>query len=147
MENGMQIRQLAMWTVLVANLAAQGSDQGFQWVGLRAGSMSFDPLENVKAAPFFGVQGGMVFEQQRFGLSFEGLGTHPKSDLLLGSTLNHYEGSVTLMTGLSSDPASKFWPYLGLGLDTISVPLVSPSPLVLVGTKGGAAHVSLGFVH
>ena len=143
----MRIRQMVMCTALTAGLAAQGSDQGFKWVGIRAGSLSFDSQENVKSTTFLGGQGGLVFDQQRFGLSFEGLLSHPKSDLSPDKTLNHSEVSVTLMTGLSSDPSSKFWPYLGLGLGAISLPKISPSTLALETTKGGAAHLSLGFLH
>jgi outer membrane protein OmpA-like peptidoglycan-associated protein len=136
-----------MWTALAANLAAQGSDQGFRWVGIRAGSLSFDPQENVKAATSLGGQGGMVFDQQRYGLSLEGFLSHPKSNFAPDKSLTHSELSVTLMTGLSGDPTSKWWPYLGLGLGGVSVPKIDPATLVLETTKGGAAHVSLGFLH
>lgn len=143
----MRIMQIAMWSFFAANLAAQGGDQGFMWVGLRAGSLSYDPQENVKSAPFIGGQVGLIFDQQRYGLSFEGFSSHPKSNFPPGPSLSHSEVSVTLLTGLSGDLSSRFWPYLGLGLGALSVPKVSPSTLALDTTKGGAIHASLGLLH
>jgi hypothetical protein len=143
----MRIMQIAMWTFFAANLAAQGSDQGFKWGGLRAGSISFDPKENVNAAPFFGGQVGMVFDQRRYGLSLEGLIARPKSNLSPGQSLSHSEVSVTLLTGLSADSSSRFWPYLGLGLGAVSVPKVSLPTLASSTNTGGTAHASLGLLH
>jgi hypothetical protein len=136
-----------MWTTVTASLVAQGNDQGFRWLGVRAGSLSFDTQEGVSAAPFFGAQGGLVFDQQHYGISFEGLVSRPKSDLYPDKKLSHSEFSVTFLSGLSGDSASHFWPYLGLGLGGISVPKVSPSTLLVQNTKGGTAHVSLGLLH
>jgi hypothetical protein len=136
-----------MWTFYAANLVAQGSDPGFKWVAFRAGSISFDPKENVNAAPFLGGQVGMVFDQRRYGISLEGLISHPKSNISPGQSLSHTEVSVTLLTGLSSDLSSKFWPYLGLGLGGISVPKVSPTTLALSTNTGATAHASFGFLH
>ena len=143
----MRIRQVAMWTLLSASLLAQGSESGFRWVGVRAGSISFDAQEGVSTSAFFGGQGGFVFDQQHYGISFEGLLSHPRNDLFPGKKLSHSEASVTFLSGLSGDPASGFWPYLGLGLGGISIPKVLPSSQLVETTKGGTAHVALGMMH
>ena len=143
----MRTRQLVLWTALCASLAAQESVSGFNWAGLQAGSLSTDPQTNLKASSFFGVQGGLLFEQRRYGLSFQALITRPKSDLAPGKSLSQSEFSATLMTGLSGDAASRFWPYLGVGLGGISVPKISSTTSLQETVKAGAAHASLGFLH
>ena len=143
----MRIRQMAIWTLLGTSLWAQGSDSGFRWVGFRAGSISFDAQEGVSTSAFLGAQGGLVFDQQHYGISFEGLLAHPRNDLFPGKKLSHSEASVTFLSGLSGDPASGFWPYLGLGLGGISIPKIVPSTQLVQTTKGGTAHVALGMLH
>ena len=143
----MQIRQTALWITLAVNLTAQDGEPGYKWLGFQAGTTSFDTQTNLKASPAFGVQGGWLFEQRRYGLRFEGLLSHPKSDLLPGRNLNHTEFSAALLSGLSGDAASRFWPYVGLGLGAISVPKVDPATLDLSTVKAATAHASLGFLH
>lgn len=147
MELSMRFRHLAVSTALAASLAAQESDQGFMWVGLRGGSVSFDPLEHVKTAPLIGFQAGMVFDQQRYGLSLEGFSSHPKSEFDPNQKLTHSELSLTCMSGLTGSTASRFWPYLGLGVVNVSVPMVSPTTLALETTHSVGVHTSLGFYH
>lgn len=143
----MRTRQLILWTALGASLAAQDGGPGFKWVGLQAGSLSPDTQTNLKAAPFFGLQGGLLFDGRRYGLSFQALAASPKSDLAPGRSLSQSEFSASLLTGLSDDAASRFWPYLGLGLGAVSIPRIeAPSGQEKV-LKAGTAHASLGFLH
>ena len=143
----MRFRPMVLCGALAAGLAAQGSDQGFQWVGFRAGSVSFDPRENAAAGSFLGGQFGMVFDQQRYGLSVEGFIAHPKNDFHPGLKLNHPEISLTWLSGLSDDTASRLWPYLGLGLGVLSYPNSTSAATPVESVKVGAAHASLGFLH
>lgn len=143
----MQIRHVAAWTLLAVSLAAQETTAGFKWLGLRGGSMSFDPQERVTTAPLLGGQGGMVFDQQRYGLSLEGYSSQPESGLVKGRKLNHSLVSVTLMSGLSGNSSSRFWPYFGLGLGSTTVAKSDPSTLVISTGAATEAHASFGFVH
>ncbi len=143
----MRTRQLVLWTALGASLAAQEGAPGYKWLGLQAGSLSPDTQTNLKASPFFGLQGGLLFDEKRYGLSFQALIARPKSDLAPGKSLSQSEFSATLMTGLSGDAASRFWPYLGVGLGGISVPKISSTTTLQETVKAGAAHASLGFLH
>ena len=143
----MRIRQMALCGTLAASLVAQGSEQGFRWVGLRTGSVAFDPQENAKVGTFFGGQIGMLFDQQRYGLSIEGFITHPKNDFHPGLKLNHAEASVTLLSGLSDDAASRLWPYFGVGLGALSYPHGTSATTAVESIKVAVAHVSLGLLH
>ncbi|WP_285576138.1 hypothetical protein [Geothrix limicola] len=143
----MRLMQMALWTALTSSLSAQGSEQGFQWMGIRAGTVSFDPQEHVRNAPSLGGQAGLVFDQQRFGLSFEGFIAHPKSDFDPTRDLTHAEFSATLLMGLSGGSASRFWPYFGLGLGDLSIPNLDATSLLLGTDRALAAHTSLGFYH
>ncbi len=143
----MRTRQLILWTALAASLAAQEGVPGYKWVGLQAGSLSPDTQTNLKASPFFGLQGGLLFDEKRYGLSFQALVASPKSDLAPGKSLSQSEVSATLLTGLSGDAASRFWPYLGLGLGAVSIPQIDTVTKLQKTLKAGTAHLSLGFHH
>jgi hypothetical protein len=143
----MRTRQLILWTALGACLAAQEGEPGFKWVGLQAGSLSPDTQANLKAAPFFGLQGGLLFEGRRYGLSFQALAASPKSDLAPGRSLSQSEFSASLLTGLSGDGTSRFWPYVGLGLGAASIPRIEAPTGQQKTLKAGTAHASLGFLH
>jgi len=123
------------------------SAPGFNWLGLQAGTLAFDPVTNLRTSSVFGLQAGRVFEGQRFGLTFEALTSHPKSDLLPGQNLAYTSISLSHLTGFTSDPGAKFWPYFGQGLGTISIPKVSTFPAELKTTKVPEVHASLGFLH
>jgi len=146
-EQAMRTRQLLLWTALSVSLAAQEAVPGYKWVGLQAGSLSPDTQTNLKAAPFFGLQGGLLFEEKRYGLSFQALVASPKSDLAPGKSLSQSEFSASLLTGLSGDPASRFWPYLGLGLGAVSIPRIDTLTGQQETLKAATAHASLGFLH
>lgn len=154
LEVGMEIRWKALRPVLAvslgmglaASLAAGEGDPGFKWLGLRAGTLFFDPPENAGSAVFLGAQGGMVFEGRRHGFTFDGFQYTTKSSLAPGVNLNHRGASATFLSGLSEDPGSPLWPYMGLGLGTFSVPEVDPLTLAQTSTRTTTAHVSLGFV-
>ncbi|NWJ40273.1 MAG: hypothetical protein HXX12_04795, partial [Geothrix sp.] len=143
----MGTRQLVLWTALAASLAAQEGAPGYKWVGLQAGSLSPDTQTNLKASPFFGLQGGLLFDEKRYGLSFQALVASPKSDLAPGKSLSQSEFSATLLTGLSGDAASRFWPYIGLGLGAVSIPQIDAVTGLQKTLKAGTAHLSLGFHH
>jgi len=143
----MRIRLMALGTTLAASLAAQGSGPAFGWVGVRAGSLSFDPQEHLDAATFLGGQGGLVFDQQRYGLSLEGLVAHPKGEFSPDAKLNHSEFSATFLTGLAGDSLGTFWPYLGLGLGRISVSQLTPTTHIRDTGQASAIHASFGFLH
>ncbi len=143
----MRTRQLILWTALAASLAAQEGAPGYKWVGLQAGSLSPDTQTNLKASTFFGLQGGLLFDEKRYGLSFQALLASPKSDLAPGKSLSQSEVSATLLTGLSGDAASRFWPYLGLGLGAVSIPRIDTATGLQKTLKAGTAHMSLGFHH
>jgi len=128
-------------------LAAQEGEPGFRWLGLRAGTLTFDPVENAGSAASLGAQGGMVFEGRRYGVSFEGFQAKPESQLVSGVKLSHREVSVTFLASLSEDGASRFWPYLGLGLGALRVPELAPATRTQTFTSTTAAHASLGFLH
>lgn len=147
MESPVSIRHLATCTALAASLAAQEGVPGFQWVGLRGGSMSFDPQEYVKAAPILGAQGGMVFAGQRYGISLEVLSTRPESTLVLNRKVNHSLVSATWMTGLSGEASERFWPYFGLGLGGATVAKIAHSTKTITTGMSPAAHASLGLMH
>lgn len=143
----MRTTQLILWTALAASLAAQEGAPGYRWVGLQAGSLSPDTQTNLKASPFFGLQGGLLFDEKRYGLSFQALVASPKSDLAPGKSLSQSEFSASLLTGLSGDGASRFWPYLGLGLGAVSIPRIDTLTGQQETLKAGTAHASLGFLH
>lgn len=143
----MQIWHLATWTALAAGLTAQESAPGFKWVGVRAGSMSFDPQEYVKAAPILGGQAGMVFDGQRYGLSLEVLSSRPESSLVLNKKVNHSLVSATWMSGLSADASSRFWPYFGVGLGGATVVKIAHPTKTITSSMSPEAHASLGFLH
>lgn len=143
----MRTRQLILWTALGASLAAQEGAPGYKWVGLQAGSLSPDTQTNLKASTFFGLQGGLLFDEKRYGLSFQALVASPKSDLVPGKSLSQSEFSATLLTGLSGDAASRFWPYIGLGLGAVSIPQIDAATGLQKTLKAGTAHMSLGFQH
>jgi len=143
----MRMRHVALGTALAMSLAAQESGPGFGWVGFRAGTLSFDPQEHLKAASHTGGQGGMVFDQQRYGFSLEVLSSHPVSQFDPATKLAHGEVSATFLSGLTGDALGRLWPYLGLGLGSITVALNSPTALVPETQKATALHASLGFLH
>lgn len=143
----MRTRHLLLWTALAGSLAAQEGVPGYKWVALQAGSLSPDTQTNLKASPFFGLQGGLLFDEKRYGLSFQALVASPKSDLAPGKSLSQSEVSATLLTGLSGDAASRFWPYLGLGLGAVSIPRIDTATGLQKTLKAGTAHMSLGFHH
>ncbi len=121
--------------------------QGFNWVGLRGGTLSLDTQTNLKTAPFFGAQVGRVFEGQRFGLSFEVQVAHPESDLLPSANLTHSALSMTHLTGFLQGPSRRFWPYFGQGLGVVSIPKVTGSPLDKKTVTAAELHAALGFLH
>lgn len=131
---------------LAASLAAGEGDPGFKWLGLRTGTLFFDSPENAGSAVLLGAQGGMVFQGQHHGFSFEGFQYKSENSLLPGVKLRHRGVSATFLSGLSDDPASSMWPYLGLGLGALSVPEVDPLTRTQTSTRATAAHVSLGFI-
>lgn len=143
----MRTRQLVLWTALCTSLAAQDGAPGYRWVGLQAGSLSPDTQTNLKASTFFGLQGGLLFDEKRYGLSFQALVASPKSDLTPGKSLSQSELSATLLTGLSGNAASRFWPYIGLGLGAASIPRIDAATGLQKTLKAGTAHMSLGFLH
>ncbi len=143
----MEIRQIAIGAALAASLAAQEERQGFNWVGFPLGSLSFDSKTALTTAPTYGLQGGRIFDQHRFGLSFDAMVSQPKSDLLPGRTFSHTALSLTLLTGLSDSGSGRLWPYFGQGLGAVSIPKIDPSTLELRTVKAGSVHVSLGFRH
>ncbi|WLT30067.1 hypothetical protein [Geothrix sp. PMB-07] len=143
----MKVRSLALGAGLVGSLAAQGPDSGFGWVGLRGGSLALDPQDHTKAAGFLGGQAGMVFDQQRYGWSLEGLSSHSKSDLVPMLKTSHSELSATLLTGLAGDALGRFWPYFGVGLGSVTVAQTAASTQRLEVGKGTAFHASLGWLH
>ena len=143
----MRTTQLILWTALGASLVAQEAAPGYKWAALQAGSLSPDTQTNLKASPFFGLQGGLLFDERRYGLSFQALVASPKSDLAPGKTLSQSEISASLLTGLSGDAASRFWPYLGLGLGAASIPRIDTLTGEQKTLKAGTAHAALGFLH
>ncbi|MBK9796617.1 MAG: hypothetical protein IPP58_08970 [Holophagaceae bacterium] len=143
----MLIRHLATCTAFAASLTAQEGTPAFQWVGVRGGSMSFDPQEYVKAAPILGAQGGMVFAGQRYGISLEVLSTGPESTLVLNRKVNHSLVSATWMTGLAGEASDRFWPYFGLGLGGATVVKIAHPTKTITTSMAPAAHASLGLVH
>lgn len=142
----MRTRPLILWTALAVSLVAQEGQPGYGWVGLQAGSLSPDTQTNLKASPFFGLQGGLLFDEKRYGLSFQALVASPKSDLAPGKSLSQSEVSATLLTGLSGNAASSFWPYIGLGLGVASIPRIDAATGLQKTLKAGTAHLSLGFL-
>lgn len=154
LEVGMKIRRRALRSVLTVglgmglatSLAAEGSDPGFKWLGLRAGSLFLDSPENKGSAIPLGAQGGMVFEGQRYGFTIDGFQYNSESSLSPGVKLRHRAASATFLSGLSDDSASPLWPYMGLGLGTVSVPEVAPLTFTQTYTSATAAHASLGFI-
>lgn len=143
----MRIWQMAMCTTIAASLAGQGSGPGFGWVGIRGGTLSFDPQDHLKKGSFIGGQVGLVFEQQRYGFSLEGFTSKPEGELSPGTKYKHSEGSITLLTGLAGDSLGPLWPYFGLGLGRASVAQVSPAATTLDTLQATAFHASLGFLH
>jgi len=143
----MRTTQLILWTALGASLVAQEAAPGYKWAALQAGSLSPDTQTNLKASPFFGLQGGLLFDERRYGLSFQALVASPKSDLAPGKSLSQSEISASLLTGLSGDAASRFWPYLGLGLGAASIPRIDTLTGEQKTLKAGTAHAALGFLH
>ncbi|MCE1205218.1 MAG: SPOR domain-containing protein [Holophagaceae bacterium] len=143
----MRTRQLILCTALGASLSAQEGAPGYKWVGVQAGSLSPDTQTNLKASTFFGLQGGLIFDEKRHGLSFQALAASPKSDLAPGKSLSQSEVSATLLTGLSGNAASRFWPYIGLGLGAVSIPRIDAATGLQKTLKAGTAHMSLGFHH
>lgn len=150
----MRIRRTALRPVLAVglgmglatSLTATEGDPGFKWLGLRAGTLFFDPPGNAGPAVPLGAQGGMVFEGRRYGFSLDGFQYKSERSLFPGVKLRHSGVSATLLSGLSHDPASPSWPYLGLGLGTLRVPEVDPLTLTQTTTKTTSAHASLGFL-
>ena len=140
------ILAVCLGTGLATSLTATEGDPGFKWLGLRAGTLFFTPPGNVGFAVPLGAQGGMVFEGQRYGFSFDGFQYKSESSLFPGVKLRHRGVSATLLSGLSHDSASPLWPYLGLGLGTLRVPEVDPLTLTQTTTSTTAAHASLGFI-
>lgn len=143
----MRIWKVALWTVIATSLPAQEGAPGFSWIGLRAGSTSFDPKENVKAATFVGGQGGMLFDQQRYGLSLEVFSSQPASNLPPYKKLTHNQYSLSLLSGLMGESSGAFWPYAGLGLGGSSVAKVNPATGVPETTMATSAHASFGILH
>lgn len=143
----MRFRHVAMCTAIAASLAAQDHEPGFGWIGFRAGTLSFDPQEHLKAASHVGGQGGLVFNEQRYGFSLEALSSHPLSQSDPAIKLAHNEVSATFLSGLAGDALGRFWPYLGLGLGSVTVALNTPTMTTAETQKATALHASLGFMH
>jgi hypothetical protein len=132
---------------LAAHLAAEEGEPGFKWLGLRAGTLFFDPPENTGTALPLGVQGGMVFKGQRYGLTLDGFEYRSENALLPGVKLPHRGAGLTFLATLSDAPGGLSWPYMGLGLGTSSVPEIDPVTLAQTTTTASTAHASLGFLH
>lgn len=143
----MRFRHVAMCTTLAASLAAEENMPGFGWIGFRAGTLSYDPQEHLKAASHLGGQGGLVFNEQRYGFSLEVLSSHPLSQSDPATKLAHNEVSATFLSGLAGDALGRFWPYLGLGLGSVTVALNTPAMTTAETQKATALHASLGFMH
>lgn len=143
----MQSAPDARETASAGDLTIKEVAPGFNWLGLQVGTLSFDPLTHLKTNAYVGFQGGRVFDGHRFGLTFEAVSSHPKSDLLPGQGLAYSSASLTHLTGFSDDPGARFWPYFGQGLGAISVPRVTSAPTELKTVKAPEVHASLGFLH
>ncbi len=143
----MRIRQLAVCTALATSLFAQDTSPGFKWLGLRAGTISFDPHEQMKAATSLGGQFGMVFDEQRYGFSLEAATSSPQSQLFPGKKPAHSQVSATWLTGLLSGSPGGFWPYFGVGLGSTTVAKPTPSGTDLETSMASALHASFGLVH
>jgi hypothetical protein len=139
--------RMAVWAFIATHLAAQAGDSGFKWVGLRAGSLSFDSLDNAKAGTFFGGQAGMVFDQKQYGVSLEAITAHPKSNLYPGRTFGHNEFSATLLRGLSGDSQSPLWPYFGVGLGSLTAAQDDPGNHTVVTNNAVMAVGAFGLLH
>ncbi len=143
----MAMFKLVLLTSLAASLAAQEGSQGFTWVGLQAGSISFDPEEKVGSGAFVGGQIGRVPGPGRYGYSLQLQVAHPKSDLVPGVSPNHRELSATFLNGLGGDASSRFWPYFGIGLGVLTYPSYSATALTHETRTAGAGHTSFGLLH
>lgn len=143
----MHLRHVAVLSVLAMSLSAEEGTPGFGWVGIRAGTLSFDPQEHLKAATHLGGQGGLVLREQRYGFSLEVLASHPVSQFDPTVKLAHNEVSATFLSGLAGDALGRFWPYLGLGLGSMTVASNTPTTLVAETKTATALHASLGLMH
>lgn len=143
----MRIWTVALWTVIATSLPAQEGAPGFQWIGVRAGSTSFDPKEYLKAATSFGAQGGLLFDQQRYGLSLEAFSSQPTSSLPPNKKLTYHQVSLSLLSGLRGESPSAFWPYVGLGLGSSSVAKVNVATQAVETNTATSAHASFGLLH
>lgn len=143
----MRIWRVALCTVIATSLHAQEEAPGFKWIGVRAGSTSFDPKEYLKAATSVGVQGGLLFDQQRYGLSLEAFSSQPVSSLPLNKKLTYHQYSLSLLSGLRGDSPGAFWPYVGLGLGSSSVAKVHVATQAVETNTATSAHASFGLLH
>ena len=143
----MRIWQMVLCTAFAATLTGQETGSGFGWVGLRAGTLAFDPQDHLKNGTFLGGQAGLVFGQQRYGFSVEGLTSKPEGEFVPSVTYKHSESSITLLSGLAGDSLGSLWPYFGLGLGRTSVAQLSATMASLDTLQATAFHASLGFLH
>jgi hypothetical protein len=138
---------LCLMTCVTTSLVAQSTDGGFRWVGLQGGSIAFDPASNVGSAPFLGGQFGSLLGARRYGFSVEFQQSRPESNLTPGLKLTHRTISATFLNGLSTDPASAWWPYVGVGLGALTYPRYDAAAHLQEARTAAAAHLSLGFLH
>ncbi len=136
----------ALLSMVAMSLAAQ-EGQGFSWVGVQGGAVAFDPASNVGSAPCFGGQYGTLLAARRYGFSLEFQQSRPESNLTPGFQLTHRALSATFLNGLSTEPASAWWPYFGVGLGALTTPRYDPATHLQEARTSAAAHLSLGFLH
>lgn len=131
---------------LAASPGPEAGGPGFKWLGLRAGTVFFDPTENAGSPILLGLQGTLVFEGGRHGISLDGCQYQTKSSILPGAKPRYQAFSASFLTGLSEDPAAALWPYLGLGLGTLRSSETDPLTFTQTTTRATTVHASLGFV-
>ena len=122
----MRFRHLALWTALASCLVAQGTDQGFGWLGIRAGSLTLDPQDHAKAGTFTGGQLGMVFGGVGFGTALTG------AFCLLFLNLSWSADQAWIATGvIGLVLALLCWPGYREATQTRALPKADASPLRL----------------
>lgn len=131
---------------LAASPGPEAGGPGFKWLGLRAGTLFFEPPENAGSPFLLGLQGTLVFEGERHGISLDGYQYQTRSSILPGAKPRYQAFSASFLTGLSEDPAATLWPYLGLGLGTLRTTGTDPLTFNQATTRATTVHASLGFV-
>lgn len=130
---------------LAATLTAGETPSGFQWLGLRGGTLYFDQSEYAGTTVPIGLQGGFVFDQANRGFSFEGFQYFSHDALLPDTRWRHRGASATYLSALSRDSSGLFWPYVGLGLGALSAPRIDPHTKASTPSRTAEAHLALGF--